>query len=309
MTEHFGHEEHRRAESGSIRNGGRSKTVLAEVGLVEIDVPWGRAGSFEPTIVKKRSRRLTGVDEIVVSLTACGFRSGEVAAHFDEVCGASVSKDTISRIAHRVIEEMSEWQKRPVDRVYPVVFIDAVVVKVRDGRVRNKPFYIAMGVTTNGERDILGIWAGDGAERARFWLQVFTELKNRGVEDVLIAVSDGLNGLPESINTAWPLATVQACIIHLIRNTFRFASRHYRKEMGKDLRPVYTAPTEAAARERFEEFDTKRGGQYPAISKLRHNAWSEFVPFLDRDVKIPRIIRPTNATESLNTLPPRGQSP
>lgn len=141
---------------------------------------------------------------------------------------------------------MTEWQNRPLDRVYPVVFIDALVVKVRDGQVRNKPFYIAVGVTVNGERDILGIWAGDGGEGAKFWLGVLTEIKNRGAEDVCIVVCDGLKGLPESINTAWPLATVQTCIIHLIRNTFRFASRHYWEEMGKDLRPVYTAPTEAA---------------------------------------------------------------
>ncbi|WP_344049976.1 IS256 family transposase, partial [Microbacterium aoyamense] len=232
--------------------------------------------------------------------TARGLTTGEVAAHFDDVYGASVSKDTISRITDKVIEEMSEWQNRPLDRIYPVVFIDALVVKVRDGQVRNKPFYLAVGVTVNGERDILGIWAGDGGEGAKFWLGVLTEIKNRGAEDVCIVVCDGLKGLPESINTAWPLATVQTCIIHLIRNTFRFASRHYWEEMGKDLRPVYTAPTEAAAAERFKEFDAKWGSQYPAISKLWQNAWSEFVPFLDWDVEIRRIICSTNAIESLN---------
>ncbi|MBP2435684.1 transposase-like protein [Microbacterium amylolyticum] len=199
-----------------------------------------------------------------------------------------------------MIEEMTEWQNRPLDRVYPVVFIDALVVKVRDGQVRNKPFYLAVGVTVNGERDILGIWAGDGGEGAKFWLGVLTEIKNRGAEDVCIVVCDGLKGLPESINTAWPLATVQTCIIHLIRNTFRFASRHYCEEMGKDLRPVYTASTESGAVERFEEFDAKWGGQYPAISKLWRSAWSEFVPFLDWDVEIRRIVCSTNAIESLN---------
>ncbi len=267
---------------------------------VQIDVPRDRDGSFDPKIVKKRQRRLTGVDEIVLSLTARGLTTGEVAAHFDDVYGASVSKDTISRITDKVIEEMTEWQNRPLDHVYPVVFIDALVVKVRDGQVRNKPFYIAVGVTVNGERDILGIWAGDGGEGAKFWLGVMTEIKNRGAEDVCIVVCDGLKGLPESINTAWPLATVQTCIIHLIRNTFRFASRHYWEEMGKVLRPVYTAPTEAAAAERFREFDAKWGQQYPAITKLWQNAWAEFVPFLDWDVEIRRVICSTNAIEPLN---------
>ncbi len=300
MSEHLGRDKHQPAAGGNVRNGTRSKTVLTEVGPVQIDVPRDRAGSFEPQIVKKRQRRLDGVDEIVLSLTARGLTTGEVAAHFDDVYGASVSKDTISRITDKVVDEMTEWMNRPLDRVYPVVFIDALVVKVRDGQVRNKPFYIAVGVTVNGERDILGIWAGDGGEGAKFWLGVLTEIKNRGVEDVCIAVCDGLKGLPESINTAWPLAIVQTCIIHLIRGTFRFASRADWEELGKDLRPVYTAPTEAAAQARFAEFDEKWGGRYPAITKLWQSVWSEFVPFLDWDVEIRRIVCSTNAIESLN---------
>src|SRR5690606_10601096 len=216
MTERLGYEKHGHTIAENARNGIRSKTVLTEVGPVEIDVPRDREGSFGPKIGKKRQRRLTGVDESVLSLTARGLTTGEGAAHFDDVYGASVSKGTISRITDKVIEEMTEWQNRPLDRVYPVVFIDALVVKVRDGQVRNKPFYIAVGVTVNGERDILGIWAGDGGEGAKFWLGVLTEIKNRGAEDVCIVVCDGLKGLPESINTAWPLATVQTCIIHQI---------------------------------------------------------------------------------------------
>ena len=250
--------------------------------------------------MRKRQRRLDGIDEIVLSLTARGLTTGEVAAHFDDVYGASVSKDTISKITDKVIEEMTEWQHRPLDRVYPVVFIDAIVVKVRDGQVRNKPFYVAVGVTTAGERDILGIWAGDGGEGAKFWLGVLTEIKNRGVEDVCIVVCDGLKGLPESITTTWELAVVQTCIIHLIRNTFRFASRKYWDQIARDLRPVYTAPTEAAAKARFEEFAEKWCTMYPAIGKLWENAWTEFIPFLDYDVEIRRIICSTNAIESLN---------
>jgi putative transposase len=165
--------------------------------------------------------------------------------------------------------------------LYPVIFIDAIVVKVRDGQVRNKPIYVVIGVSVNGERDILGLWVGDGSEGAKFWLQVLTELKNRGVQDVCIAVCDGLKGLPEAINTVWELTTVQACIIHLIRNTFRYASRKYWDQIAHDLRPVYTAATEAEARLRFEEFAEKWGRPYPAITKLWESAWSEFVPFLD----------------------------
>ncbi len=302
MSEHLGYEKHDPAgrNSGNSRNGTRAKTVLTEIGPVEIEVPRDTASTFEPQIVKKRQRRLTGVDEIVLSLTARGLTTGEIAAHFGEVYGAKVSKDTISRITEKVTGEMTEWLTRPLDRVYPVIFIDAMVVKVRDGQVMNKPVYVVIGVSVNGERDILGLWAGDGGEGAKFWLSVFTEIKNRGVDDVCIAVCDGLKGLPEAITTTWELATVQACVIHLIRNTFRFASRKYWDEMSRDLRPVYTAPSEAAARERFAEFGAKWGKQYPAISKLWENAWSEFIPFLDYDVEIRRVICSTNAIESLN---------
>lgn len=300
MTEHLGYDKHQPSTGENARNGTRSKTVLTEVGAVQIEVPRDRDGSFQPKIVRKRQRRLDGIDEIVLSLTARGLTTGEVAAHFDDVYGASVSKDTISKITDKVIEEMTEWSNRPLDRVYPVVFIDAIVVKVRDGQVRNKPFYVAVGVTTAGERDILGIWAGDGGEGAKFWLGVLTEIKNRGVEDVCIVVCDGLKGLPESITTAWPLATVQTCIIHLIRNTFKYASRAHWDELARDLRPVYTAPSEPASRARFEEFAEKWCTKYPAIRQLWENAWPEFIPFLDYDVEIRRIICSTNAIESLN---------
>ena len=177
------------------------------------------------SLVKKRQRRLAGVDEMVISLTAKGLTTGEVSAHLAEVYGADVSRDTISRITDRVIDEMSGWQNRPLDRVYPVLFIDALVVKIRDGQVTNRPVYSAVGVTVDGERDILGLWVGNGGEGAKFWLQVLTEIKNRGVADVCIVVCDGLKGLPEAIENTWSLAVVQTCVLHLIRNTFRFASR------------------------------------------------------------------------------------
>jgi len=302
MSEHLGYDKHDPAgrNHANSRNGTRTKTVLTEIGPVEIEVPRDREGSFEPMIVRKRQRRLDGIDQIVLSLTARGLTTGEVAAHFVEVYGATVSKDTISRITEKVVAEMTEWANRPLDRVYPVVFIDAITVKIRDGQVTNRPIYVAIGVTANGERDILGLWAGDGGEGAKFWLGVLTEIKNRGVEDVCILVCDGLKGLPESVTTAWPLTVVQTCVIHLLRNSFRYASRKDWDALGRDLRPVYTAPTEEAAAARFEEFVERWGARYPAIMKLWRSAWSEFIPFLDYDVEIRRVICSTNAIESLN---------
>lgn len=302
MAEHLGYDKHDPVGrgSGNSRNGSRAKTVFTEIGPVEIEVPRDTNSTFDPVIVKKRQRRLTGVDEIVLSLTAKGLTTGEIAAHFDDVYGATVSKDTISKITDKVIEEMAEWCNRPLESVYPVVFIDAIFVKVRDGQVSNRPVYVAIGATCAGERDILGLWAGDGGEGAKFWLSVLTEIKNRGTGDVCIVVCDGLKGLPDAINTVWPRAVVQTCVIHLLRNTFRYASRKYWDQIAKDIRPVYTAATEAAAKERFTEFTAKWGAQYPAITQLWENAWSEFVPFLDYDVEIRRVICSTNAVESLN---------
>ena len=268
--------------------------MLTELGPVEIDVPRDRAGTFEPVIVKKRQRRLDSIDQIVLSLTARGLTTGEVSAHFAEVYGASVGKDTVSRITDKVLEELAEWSTRPLDRVYPVVFLDAIVVKIRDGQVTNRPVYAAIGVTVNGERDILGLWAGDGGEGAKFWLSVLTELKNRGIADVCILVCDGLKGLPDAVNTVWPLALVQTCIIHLLRNSFRYAGRQDWEKIARDLRPVYTAPTEAAAKERFTEFASGWGEKYRAIVQLWENAWTEFVPFLDYDVEIRKIICTTD---------------
>lgn len=302
MAEHLGYDRHdpvgRNGENS--RNGTRTKTVLTDVGPVQIDVPRDREGTFEPKIVKKRQRRLDGVDQIVLSLTARGLTTGEIGAHFADVYGASVSKDTVSRITDKVVAEMAEWQTRPLDRVYPVIFIDALVVKVRDGQVTNKPFYVVIGVTTAGERDILGIWAGDGGEGAKFWLNVLTEIKNRGVEDVLIAVCDGLKGLPDAITTTWELTQVQTCVIHLIRNTFGYAARQDWEAMAKDLRPIYTAVNTEQAALRLDDYAEKWNGKYPAAVKLWRNAWPEFIPFLDYDVEIRKIICTTNAIESLN---------
>jgi putative transposase len=195
---------------------------------------------------------------------------------------------------------MAEWQTRPLERVYPVIFIDAMVVKIRDGQVANRPIYTAVGVTVDGQRDILGLWAGQGGEGAKFWLAVLTEIKNRGVEDVCIVVCDGLTGLPDAIGATWPLAITQTCVLHLIRNTFRLASRRDWDAMAKDLRPIYTAVNEADAKERLNDFDVLWGERDPAIRRRWDSAWTEFVPFLDYAVEIRRVIYSTNAIESLN---------
>ncbi|WP_443033149.1 IS256 family transposase [Streptomyces sp. A1-5] len=302
MTDHLGYDKHDPAgkNGGNSRNGKRSKTVLTDVGPVDITVPRDREGSFEPQIVKKRQRRLTGVDEMVLSLSAKGLTHGEISAHLAEVYGAEVSKTTISTITDAVMEGMSEWQNRPLDPVYPVVFIDCVNVKIRDGQVANRPVYMALAVTAEGHRDILGLWAGDGGEGAKHWLRVLTELKNRGLEDVLMLVCDGLKGLPDAVGEVWPRTVVQTCVVHLLRASFRYAARQDWDKIAKALKPVYTAPTEDAATTRFLEFTETWGEKYPAIVRLWENAWAEFVPFLQFDAEIRRIVCTTNAIESVN---------
>ncbi|MFD5814108.1 IS256 family transposase [Streptomyces sp. NPDC127038] len=302
VTDHLGYDRHDPAgkNGGNSRNGTRSKTVLTEVGPVEIAVPRDRDGSFEPKIVKKRQRRLTGVDEMVISLAAKGLTTGEVQAHLAEVYGSDVSRRTISTITDKVLEGMAEWQNRPLDPVYPVIFIDAIHVKIRDGAVANRPIYVALAVTTEGRREILGLWAGDGGEGAKHWLHILTEIKNRGVGDVLMLVCDGLKGLPDAVGTVWPATIVQTCVVHLLRNSFRYAARQDWDKIAKVLKPVYTAATEDAALERFAEFADTWGKKYPAIVRLWENAWEEFTPFLRFDTETRRIVCTTNAIESVN---------
>jgi putative transposase len=309
ITDHLGYDKHDAAgrDGGNSRNGHRPKTVLTEVGPVEIDVPRDRDGSFEPKIVAKRQRRLSGVDELVISLSAKGLTTGEVQAHLAEVYGAQVSRQTISTITDKVVEGMAEWQNRPLDPVYPVIFIDAIHVKIRDGKVANRPIYVALAVTCEGRRDILGLWAGEApvgggtvGEGAKYWLHVLTEIRNRGVNDVLMVVCDGLTGLPDAVCAVWPQTITQTCVVHLLRNSFRYAGRQHYDAIAKALRPIYTAATEAAAMERFLEFCEAWGERYPAIVRLWENAWAEFVPFLAFDVEIRKIVCTTNAIESVN---------
>jgi putative transposase len=304
MDDHLGYDKHDPVgrNGGNSRNGKRAKTLLTEAGPVEISVPRDRDGSFEPRLVAKRQRRLSGVDDLVISLSAKGLTHGEISAHLAEVYGAEVSKQTISTITDRVLEGMGEWQNRPLDPTYPVIFIDCINVKIRDGQVANRPIYVALAVTVDGTRDILGLWAGEhgDGEGAKYWLRVLTEIKNRGVNDCLIVVCDGLKGLPGAVETVWPQTIVQTCIVHLLRNSFRYASKKDWSAIAKDLKPVYTAPSEQAALDRFAEFGEKWEKRYPAIIRLWTNAWAEFVPFLAFDTEIRSVICTTNAIESIN---------
>jgi putative transposase len=302
MSEHLGYEPYDPAghHSGNSRNGTRSKTVITDVGPIEIDAPRDRAGTFEPVVVAKRQRRLGGVDQMVLSLSAKGLTHGEISAHLEEIYAAKVSKETITRITDSVIETMGEWQNRPLERVYPVLFIDAINVKIREGQVANRPIYVVVGVTVDGERDILGLWAGEGGEGAKYWLHVLTEIKNRGVADVCIVVCDGLTGLPDAVGAVWPQTIVQTCVVHLLRNSFRYASKRDWPAIARALKPVYTAPTEAAALDRLAEFAERWEARYPAIVKLWESAWAEFVPFLGFDPEVRAVIYTTNAIESIN---------
>src|SRR4051812_7325837 len=302
MDDHLGYDKHDPAgrNGGNSRNGKRAKTLLTEVGPVDIAVPRDREGTFSPAIVAKRSRRLGGVEDLVISLSAKGLTHGEICAHLAEVYGAEVSKDRITAITDRVMDGMAEWQNRPLDPVYPVIFIDCIHVKIRDGQVANRPIYVALAVTVDGGRDILGLWAGDGGEGAKFWLRVLTEIRNRGAGDVCMVVCDGLKGLPDAIAEVWPRAVTQTCVVHLIRASLRYASKADWPAIAKDLKPVYTAPTEQAALDTFAEFSGKWERKYPAITRLWTNAWAEMVPFLGFDVEIRRIVCTTNAIESLN---------
>ena len=302
MTDHLGYEAHDPSGrgSGNSRNGTTRKTVQTDVGPVTIEVPRDRAGDFEPVVVPKHQRRLDGFNESILSLYAKGLTTGEIADHLREIYGAEVSRDTISRVTDAVNQEVAEWQQRPLDRVYPVVFIDAIVVKIRDGAVANRPIYVALGITLEGERDVLGLWVGTGGEGSKHWLGVLSELKNRGVDDVLIVCCDGLTGLPESIAAIWPRADVQTCVVHLVRNTLRYTARQNWAKVTTDLRRVYTAPSLDAATERFSEFEEKWGAKYPAVIRLWRDSWDEFIPFLSFPTEVRSMIYTTNTIESLN---------
>jgi transposase-like protein len=274
--------------------------VSGAAGEVRVDVPRDREGTFDPQIAKKRQRRPTDVDEIVLSLHAKGLTTGKISSHFAEIYGAPVPKETISRITDKVVAEMNGWTNRPLDGVYVAVFIDAIHVKVRDGQVANRPVYAAIGVTVDGHKNVLGLWMGTGGEGAKFGMSVLIDPKNRGIRDVSFLVCDGLKGLPEAVANVWPQTIVRTCVVHLIRNTFRPASRRDWDAVKRDVKPIYSAPNPGAALVALADLEQKWGSKYGAMIRLWRNAWDEFVPFLDYDVEIRSMICPTNAIESLN---------
>src|SRR5579883_548634 len=303
LTDELGYERGDRAGrgSGNSRNGTTPKTVLTEVGAVELDVPRDRAGVFEPKIVPKGVTRLRGFNENVVALYAGGMSTRDIRKTLKRFYGVDVSPDLISRVTDGVVEELAAWQARPLDAVYPIVYIDGLVVKVRtNGHVINRCAYLGVGVDTDGRKHVLGVWLGDGGEGAKFWLSVLTELKNRGVADVIFVCCDGLKGLPDAIEATWPQASVQTCVVHLIRASIRYCSWRDRRTITKALRPIYTAPGVEAATDAMETFELEHGDRYPGIVKLWRDAWERFIPFLAYPPVIRKIVYTTNLVESVN---------
>ena len=303
MTGHLGYEKHDPAGrgSGNSRNGTTGKTVLTGAGAVDLAVPRDRNGTFEPQIVRKGQTRLEGFNDRIIALYARGMTTRDIRAHLREMYDVDVSPDLISRVTDGVLEELAEWQSRPLDQVYPVVFIDALMVKIRDGVVTSRPVYLAIGIDCDGAKQVLGLWVGPTTgESAKFWLSVLSELKGRGVADVCIVCCDGLTGLPDAIGVVWPQAVVQLCVVHLIRASLRYASRKYWVPLARDLRPIYTAADEAAAAAALENFAASWAGRYPAIVKLWRAHWEEFTPFLAFPPEVRRVIYTTNLIESVN---------
>ena len=301
MTDHLGYERHERSSSTNSRNGTSSKTLQTDVGPVTIDAPRDRDGSFEPVIVPKHARRLSGFDDQVLSLYAKGFTTQDIVDHVADIYGSKVSKDLVTKVTDAVLDELGEWQSRPLDPVWPVLFLDAIYVKIRDGQVSNRPIYVAMGINVAGERDVLGLWVGTGGESSKHWAGYLTELANRGIRDTMIVACDGLPGLPQAIEATWPQAQVQTCVVHLVRGSLRYASRADWSKITKDLKAVYTAPTVDAAEARWLEFAETWGGRYPAIIGLWERSWEQFTPFLDFPVELRRLVYTTNSIESLNS--------
>jgi putative transposase len=303
LTGHLGYEKGDPAGRGSpnSRNGATPKTLATEVGDVALDVPRDRAGSFEPRLVPKGSRRGGGLDEMIISLYAGGMTVRDIGHHLERTLGTQLSRETISNITDGVLEEVKAWQSRPLEEIYPIIYLDALVVKVRDGhQVRNKAAHIAVGVDLDGIKHVLGIWV-QASEGAKFWAGVCAELRNRGVRDVLIVCCDGLSGFPEAIEATWPQATVQTCTVHLIRAAMRFVSYADRKKVAAALRPIYTAPTADAAETELLAFaESDLGKRYPAAVATWENAWERFIPFLAFPPELRKIIYTTNAIESLN---------
>jgi putative transposase len=302
LTEHLGYEPHQEplGGTGNTRNGTTPKMLVTEHGPVQVKTPRDRKSTFEPKIVRKGQRRFAGFDDKILALYSRGLSVRDIEAHLHEIYGVNVGRDLISRVTDAVMEEVRAWQQRPLDDVYPVVFLDCLVLKIREGgTVQRRACYLALGVTVDGDRDVLGLWFQE-TEGAKFWMQVLAELKQRGVRDILICCVDGLKGFPEAIEAVFPQTVVQTCVVHLIRHSLKYVPRRERERVARDLKPIYTAVDADAAHQALEVFDERWGERFPVITKAWLNAWEYVTPFLAFGPEVRRVIYTTNAIEALN---------
>jgi len=304
MDEHLGYVKYATAghHSGNSHNGKSSKVLKGQFGEVAIETPRDRNATFEPQLIKKNQTRITDFDSQILSLYAKGMTTRDIAATFKEMYDADVSHTLISKVTDSVMDDVIAWQNRPLDKIYPILYLDCIVVKChQDKRIVNKAVYIALAINRLGQKEVLGLWISEN-EGAKFWLSVLTELNNRGVQDILIACVDGLTGFPDAINTVFPQTKVQLCIVHLVRNTMKYIPHKHMKEAAHDLKAVYRAPTLEAAQIALNEFSQKWDSKYPMASKCWHHHWDNIIPFFDFPEEIRRIIYTTNAIESLNSV-------
>jgi putative transposase len=302
MSEHLGYGKHDPAgnNSGNSRNGKTTKTLKGDFGEMPLETPRDRSGSFEPKMVAKGQRRFTGFDDKILSMYARGMSTREITGHLEEIYGVEVSPTLISNVTDAVKEEVTAWQNRPIDAVYPILYLDALYVKIREtGHIQNRAIYVAIGVNMQGRKEVLGLWMGQ-AEGAKFWLQVLTELNNRGLQDIFIACVDGLKGFPEAIETVFPKTQVQLCIVHMLRASLNYVSWKQRKQVAADLKPVYRASTAEEAQLRLEEFAIKWDRPYPTIAQMWRRNWEHVTPFFGYPAEIRKVVYTTNAIESLN---------
>jgi transposase-like protein len=301
LTEHLGHDRHEAVAnaSGNTRNGKSKKTLKGEFGELPIEVPRDRKGSFEPQLIPKHQTRWAGFDDKIISLYARGMTVREIQSHLEEMYGTEVSPSLISSVTDAVADEVKAWQARPLDAIYPIVYLDCIHVKVREGSVRVKAVYLAIGITMAGEKEVLGLWLAQ-SEGAKFWLQVVTELRNRGVQDIFIACVDGLKGFPDAIEAVFPKTVVQLCIVHMVRHSLHYVSWKRRKEVAADLRRIYTAATVEEAERMLGEFEDRWDGEYLPIGQSWRRNWSRLTPFFDYPPEIRKVIYTTNAIESVN---------
>jgi len=302
LTHHLGYDKNdpEGRGSGNSRNGRSRKTLKGDFGQVEIEVPRDRQGEFEPQIVGKHQRRFSGFDDKILSMYARGMTTREIQGHLQDIYGVEVSPSLISEVTDAVVEEVQEWQNRPLERIYPILYLDALFVKMRhEGRVENRAVYVVLGVGLDGVKDVLGLWVAD-TEGPKFWLTVVTELRNRGVQDVFIACVDGLKGFPEAIEAIFPKAQVQLCIVHLIRNSLKYVNDKERKNVALELKTIYSAPTAEAAEQELNRFEEKHGARYRAIVSQWRRNWERITPFFAFVPEVRKVIYTTNAIESLN---------